>query len=317
MNWEDLCKVGTRVKAWASYGRHVRICHDRAGLFAWKTRTPSLLYFFLSKSLVECSFPSIDSFLVHRSSFVTAFDFPSNMYQILPVLLFSALISGLSLQNSPSENPRCPIVFDGRVPPFIEPSAFDRGETPFSGLRPRDIKWSSILNFPTGIPPSMFDKEYSGKPIELNINDLAVLRPAGTGAQTGYRRSELIFVNNTGDDASTRGVKTYHWSVGQGRPLNFSHEYLMVFHERKDGKGYQFKVEIGALVGKERQYNSRHWKVLDHDNKVIFSTPSAQQEWENFAITLDYVQKYGDPCAFLPANSCFNPWLTNTLRVAP
>jgi hypothetical protein len=207
-------------------------------------------------------------------------------------LLLTSLTSAVStIRRSPSSDPQCPVIFDGRVPPFIQVEAFDRSETPFGGIRPRDIKWNAILDFPTSIPPSLFDKDYGGKAIQVGINDLSIIRPSGTGAQTGFRRSALIFAGNNGDDASTKGIKTYHWSVRQGRPLNFSHEYLNVFHERKDGKGYQFRAQIGTLIGKEKLGNSKNWKIFGHDDKVLFSTPMVQGDWENFAITLDYVQK--------------------------
>jgi len=188
--------------------------------------------------------------------------------------------------------PTCPLIFDGRVPPNAELVDFDRAQTPFGGLRGRDIKWSSILTFPS-IQPSVFDYEFGGKPIEVKIDENSILRPSGTGAQTGYRRAELIFVNNTGSDASTSGVVTYHWSVFQPKdqPLNVTHEYVPVFHERKNGEGHHFQFVAGTIVGKEKIYSSRNWKVLDRGRHVIWQTRMLFNEWENFAITLDYPQK--------------------------
>jgi hypothetical protein len=213
------------------------------------------------------------------------------MLHILVTFALASLTSALS----------CPVVFDGRVPSSADVGLFDRGETPWGGLRPRDVKWSSILDFPGDIPPSMFDRESNSKPVQIGINDNSVLRPSNAPAQTGYRRTEMIFMGNKGNDPSTQGVKTFHWSVGQGRPLNFSHEYLNVFHERNDNKGYQFRVSIGALVGKEKQFNSRAWKVQDRSGNVIFSTPSVEAEWENFAVMLNYMTKYVPVASTFPS----------------
>lgn len=90
------------------------------------------------------------------------------------------------------------------------------------------------------------------------------------------------------------GVVTYHWSVRQthNAALNFTHEYVTAYHERANGEGYHFQVVAGMIVGKERQYPARNWKVLDRSKHVIFQTPiMLNNEWENFAITLDYTQQ--------------------------
>jgi len=109
------------------------------------------------------------------------------------------------------------------------------------------------------------------------------------GAQKGLRWSSLYFVGNAdGNDTSTRGVKTFHWSVRQGQALNLSHEYLNVFHERKDGHGYHFALTLGTLVKREKQTDRRNWKVLNRINDIVFQTPMLTNEWENFAVTLDF-----------------------------
>jgi len=214
---------------------------------------------------------------------------------VLSLALTLALI--ISLPQVLAWEPVCPVTYDGRIPPFVDVAAFDRRETPFEGRRPRDVRWEAILDFPA-VPPALFDADYGGKAIELTINDLSILRPADMGAQKGLRWSSLYFAGNAdGNDSSTRGVQTFHWSVRQGRPLNLTHEYLNVFHERKDGKGYHFAVKAGTLVGKETQTDRRNWKVLNRNNDVIFQTPLSTSEWENFAVTLDFGKKYGpSPC---------------------
>jgi hypothetical protein len=208
-------------------------------------------------------------------------------------ILFGAFVYSFILQTHGFE-PLCPLVFDGRIPPITALSSFDIPDgTAWGGLRGRDVKWSSILKFPA-VKPSAFDYDLGGKAVEVQINDLSVIRPSGTGAQTGYRRADLVFQKNTGNlDASTIGVKTFHWSVRQVReqPLNLTHEYMNVFHERKDEKGRQFTLSAGALVGKERVADKKNWKMLGHDNKIVWQAPIQFNDWENFAVTLDYTKK--------------------------
>lgn len=90
------------------------------------------------------------------------------------------------------------------------------------------------------------------------------------------------------------GVVTYHWSVRQTRnaQLNFTHEYVSAFHERANGDGNHFQVVAGLIVGKETKYPAKNWKVLDRTKHIIFQTPILlNNEWENFAITLDYPKR--------------------------
>lgn len=92
----------------------------------------------------------------------------------------------------------------------------------------------------------------------------------------------------------TTGVVTYHWSVQQNRnnPLNLTHEYVSVFHERAKGDGNHFQVVAGLIVGKENKYPALNWKVLDRTKHIIFQTPILfNNEWENFAVTLDYPKR--------------------------
>jgi hypothetical protein len=224
-----------------------------------------------------------------------------------PLYLTSVIfVAAITLLQTHAWEPVCPIIYDGRVAPFVDISAFDKRETPFEGRHPRDVPWSSILDFPH-VVPSLFDADYGGKAIEIGINDLSILHPSDTGAQKGLRWSSLYFTGNAdGNDTSTRDVKTFHWSVKQGRPLNLSHEYLNVFHERKDGHGYQFALTLGTLVGREKQTNKNNWKVLNRKNEVVFQTPMSKTEWENFAVTLDWEREYVNvsPLVFLP----FIPW---------
>lgn len=190
--------------------------------------------------------------------------------------------------------PTCPIVLDGRVPFTATLTTFDTPASPFSVDNVKgNLRWSEILKLPK-IEPSRFDLP-GGQPVEVVINDKSIFSPGGT-PQSGFRRAGLIPTANNGSDASTVGVKTFHWSVRQtGKTLNLTHEYLNVWHERNDYNGNQFNFQIGSLIGRELASKKDDWKISGKDDKIVWSTKMEVEEkqWQNFAITLDYVKKYG------------------------
>lgn len=204
----------------------------------------------------------------------------------LPKMYLLALVSFLAVQvqaESPAAEAVCPVLFEGRVPSLLQLSDFDTTNTPFYSNKPSNVKWASILDFPS-IQPSLFDSEYGAKPLEMRITDQSIVTTNNGLRQAGYRRSELI----ANDDGKAADVKTYHWSVKQGKVLNLTHEYTNVFVERRDGQGNNFAVVLGSFQGSEKT----NWKVLDRYNSVIWQTPMLRNEWQNFAITLDHAKKY-------------------------
>jgi hypothetical protein len=182
----------------------------------------------------------------------------------------------------PNAESICPVLFEGRVPPFLEKTAFDTAEIPFYSIKPLNVLWSTLLGFPA-IQPSLFDREFGGKALELGINDQSIIINNSGIRQTGYRRTELV----ANDDADTATVRTYHWSVKQGKALNLLHEYVNVYLERRDGSGNDFAVSLGGLLGAMKP----NWSILDKNRAVIWQTPLLQNEWQNFAITVNYTGK--------------------------
>ncbi|KAJ4412867.1 hypothetical protein N0V85_003644, partial [Neurospora sp. IMI 360204] len=93
---------------------------------------------------------------------------------------------------------------------------------------------------------------------------------------------------NTGSPAS-KGVKTLHFSVRQDgkRGLNLTHEYLNVWHETSDWSANQFNFQAGTIIGQEGLPKNT-FKIMSRENKLIWSTPIEKNEWQNFAITLDF-----------------------------
>ena len=197
---------------------------------------------------------------------------------------------------------KCPIIFDGRVAKNLTLSTFDTTLSPYSPryVKGENLTWSSILQFPP-IKPSPLDDPIVHKSLEVTINDASLFR-SGSGLQTGFRRAGLLLANDTnaaGSDAADKGVVTFHWSVQQDRAkaLNWSHEYMNVWHERADYSGNQFTFVGGVVLkqdggdGVDSPEERGSWKLQDSKNKVVFRTPIVSTSWQNFAVQLDYVEK--------------------------
>lgn len=129
-------------------------------------------------------------------------------------------------------DPKCTIVFDGRVPVGTAPTFFDTyaTNTIFNPdyVKGNDLKWSQILKFPN--TTSRFDGDkYTA--VEVTLSDQSIFQK-----QNGFRRAGLQFLKDAADGEGGKGVKTLHWSVKQdpARPLNLTHEYLNVWHEAAD-----------------------------------------------------------------------------------
>jgi hypothetical protein len=232
----------------------------------------------------------------------------SKMYHLLTTLLFLTF----QVLSAQSGQPNCPILFDGRIPGFAQTSDFDKSSTPFrDGLKPSNTPWSSILSF-AQVPPSLFDRDHGSKGLEIQITDKSIVSRLGQ-SQSAYRRSDLVL-----DDASSAKVKTYHWSVGQGLPLNLTHFYVNVYVDKKEATGESFLLGLGRLEGTSES----NWKIAGRDRSVKWQTPVIQGEWQNFAVTLDYERKYvhKSPCFlqyFLPISfiSCSSKQAVLTRRV--
>ncbi|KAK0656727.1 hypothetical protein B0T16DRAFT_315696 [Cercophora newfieldiana] len=182
---------------------------------------------------------------------------------------------------------KCPIVFDGRVPSATVATDFDSyGTSKFNAeyVKGKELKWSDIIKFPE-TANARFDADGTHKAFEVTISDKSIFQ-----TQNGFRRAGLQFQGdpNTGSPGST-GQKTIHFSLkwDAARALNLSHEYLLVWHEASDYSANQFNFEAGAILGQSSLARDTY-KVLDRQNKQIWSTPIDKTAWQNFAITLDF-----------------------------
>lgn len=194
----------------------------------------------------------------------------------------------------------CPVNIDGRIPLKDTLNTFDTAAAPFdpNNTKAANLPWSDILLLPH-IHGSKFDSR-SHKPLEVTINDSSLFTPGGGQLQTGFRRAGLLFGNGT--DETNVGIKTFHWSVKQDprRPMNLSHEYMTVWHEANSYQYNQFSINAGVMLAQDNPKTgnrsstglSAHlWKLLDRNNDVIWTTPIEWDDWQNFAVTMDNIEK--------------------------
>lgn len=223
--------------------------------------------------------------------------------RVFQLFSYFSLVSSAALHRKQSDV-KCPIIFDGRIPRNLTLSSFDSATQ--SRYSPRYVKgenltWSEIIVLPLSLEPSRFDSRSVHKPFEVTISDASLFR-SGAGLQVGFRRAGLLLKDDTnaaGSDAADQGIVTFHWSVSQdaGRPLNLSHEYMNVWHEKADYSGNQFTFVGGVVLkqdggdGIETPEERESWKVQDAKNNVVFRTRIAKNEWQNFAIQLDHNNK--------------------------
>jgi hypothetical protein len=211
------------------------------------------------------------------------------MYTQILVALAAAASTALAAPHKhASIEPKCTIVFDGRVPVNTAPTFFDTyaTNTIFNPdyVKGNDLKWSQILKFPN--ITSRFDGDkYTA--IEVTLSDQSIFQK-----QNGFRRAGLQFLKDASDGEGGKGVKTLHWSVKQdpARPLNLTHEYLNVWHEAADYSANQIQFQAGSIIGKSNA-DKNNFKLLDRNGNQLYSVPIDQKNWQNFAVKLDYNQK--------------------------
>ncbi|OAL49076.1 hypothetical protein IQ07DRAFT_70092 [Pyrenochaeta sp. DS3sAY3a] len=208
---------------------------------------------------------------------------------LTPLLSLAALATTtLAHPHRALADPKCPIVFDGRVPLNTDPTFFDTyaTNTIFNPdyVKGNDLKWSQILKFPAGDASRFDGTTYTA--VEVTISDKSIFQK-----QNGFRRAGLQFLRDAADGEGGKGVKTLHWSVKQdaARPLNLTHEYLNVWHEAADYSSNQIQFQAGSLIGKSSA-DKNNFKILDRNGNSLYSVAIDKTQWQNFAVKLDYTK---------------------------
>lgn len=220
---------------------------------------------------------------------------------VLPLSLSLSLsLSGLLpvLAVAVPTSPKCSLAFDGRVPKHTTLDDFDATAT--SPFRPdfvygANLTWSEILKLPS-VLPSVFDLGVDAKPLEVTIDDRSVFAPSATDVQTGFRRAELLPAIHSGENVYVTGQKTLHFSLmaDHARPLNYSHEYQLVWVERADYATDQIELKTGQLIGGDPTANPR--KLVLQGNQAaaqpitLFEVDFVEGIWYNFGLELDFTK---------------------------
>lgn len=80
--------------------------------------------------------------------------------------------------------------------------------------------------------------------------------------------------------------------------MNLTHEYMNAWHETNDYSADQFSINTGIMLEQDQatnfketttRLNKRLWKFLNRDNDVIWTTWINWEDWQNFAVTVDYI----------------------------
>lgn len=188
-------------------------------------------------------------------------------------------------------DPTCPLVFDGRVPSTAALTDFDTNNggdwMPFNPdyIRAEALPWSETLLLPAVDPPSRFDATAETVPLEVTISDESIFND-----QNGFRRAGLQFLEDSNEGSpANAGRVNVHFSIrlDAERPLNRSHEYLLVWHETAAYDANQFNFEAGTIIGQEA-LGGDSYKLLDRNYQVLWETPILEDEWQNFAVTVDW-----------------------------
>ncbi|KAF8194437.1 hypothetical protein K438DRAFT_1906679 [Mycena galopus ATCC 62051] len=185
------------------------------------------------------------------------------------------------------------IIYDGRVPYSMPSVDLDNSTGPFLTYYTEFLGHSA--------PPTPLWNEWGRETeqvISIKIDNTSVFVPGGGPPQYGFRRTELIAQkdgNSTELDGEMEvGVSTFHFSIQAdvSRPLNYSHEYQIVFIEPSDGT-HVFEIQLGSpFTDPTLQLpaaNAHSFKVRDHALNVLFTTPFIPLVWHNFAVTVDWV----------------------------
>ncbi|PIL35046.1 hypothetical protein GSI_02833 [Ganoderma sinense ZZ0214-1] len=133
--------------------------------------------------------------------------------------------------------------------------------------------------------------------VSVSIDNSSIFLPGGTNPQFGFRRMDIIAANNGEHTNLITQIETnktvFHVSIqkDETRPLNYTHEYQIVFIEPNDGS-HVFGIQLGSPftdpTGALPAPNAHSFKVLDHALNVLFSTPFTSGAWHNFAVEVDW-----------------------------
>ncbi|KAL7276655.1 hypothetical protein RUND412_000360 [Rhizina undulata] len=120
------------------------------------------------------------------------------------------------------------------------------------------------------------------------VFDTSIFTPSTT--QLGFRRSELLPSINNDTDAAVQGTTTFHFSIraDPARPLNYSHNYELVFIETNDYSSHVFTLKTGVPFGSnETVADAETFRMgsstASGDEKVLWEV-AVGRGWHNWAV---------------------------------
>ncbi|TFK48809.1 hypothetical protein OE88DRAFT_1713906 [Heliocybe sulcata] len=216
------------------------------------------------------------------------------------ILSVVALISCVALTSA------IPLLYDGRAPLNLTEADLDGSVGPYltvvKGATENASHYSSLLGF--SVPPTPLWDTASLVPneqaISITIDNTSVFVPGSGGPQYGFRRTEFIAQANGNHTALNEvldvGRTVFHFSIMRNDllPLNYDHEYQIVFIEPSDGS-HIFGIQLGSPftdpTGTLPVPNAHSLKVLDHALNVIYTAPFTPLTWHNFAVQVDWANR--------------------------
>lgn len=196
-----------------------------------------------------------------------------------------------------------PTIYDGRAPFTLKNDSLDTSLGPYLTV----VKGSQKASYYTKlldhrIAPTPLWNPYitMEQVISVTIDNTSIFSPGSNLPQTGFRRTELIAQKNGSNRALDAEmeveVTAFHFSIkmDEQKPLNYDHEYQIVFIERSDGT-HVFGIQLGSPFtipkGPLPADAAHSFKVLDHALNVLFTTSFSPGVWHNFAIQIDWDQR--------------------------
>ncbi|KAF9478220.1 hypothetical protein BDN70DRAFT_63133 [Pholiota conissans] len=208
-----------------------------------------------------------------------------------------------------------PVIFDGRAPFSYTESGLNNSIDPYLTV----VKGSENASHYTALlghsvlPTPLWNRRISPllpgltipneQVVAVSIDNSSVFLPGGTNPQFGFRRTDII-AQKGGSAANPHlviplietGVTVFRFSIKSdpARPLNYTHEYQIVFIEPNDGS-HVFGIQLGSPftnpTGVLPALKAHSFKGLDHALDVLFLTPFTTGDWHNFAVQVDWTNR--------------------------
>ncbi|KAI0265686.1 hypothetical protein BC834DRAFT_924255 [Gloeopeniophorella convolvens] len=209
-------------------------------------------------------------------------------------MLFSAVTVALNLAAVALATP---VLWEGRAPFSYTEADINESFGPFLSVVKGTQNASHYFTFLSHSQPTTpLWPTTPDQPIRSAIDNSSVFTPGGSAPQLGFRRGEIIaqpFENGnrtTFDAVLESGVTAFHFSVqaDEQLPLNYEHEYQVVWIEPNDGT-HVFDLQIGTPFNTTlSSAAARVLRIRAHDGTVLFQTSFTPASWHNFAVAVDW-----------------------------